>query len=106
MHVSRPSKSAKEAAVGLQQDTQLEKESLVTSVLTFGSQLGNGILKLSFRTSGSPECVTLFDLLDSGSVRLPSLPRFARSPPPPTPSRVPMPRALPDLASASWTMRS
>ena len=47
VHVSRPSKSAKEAAVGLQQDTQLEKESLVTSVLTFGSQLGNGILEPS-----------------------------------------------------------
>ena len=61
---------------------------------------------LSLRTSGSPECITLFDLLDSGSVRLPSLPRFVRSPPRPTPSRVPTPRALPDLASASWTMRS
>ena len=104
VHVARPSKSAKEAAVGLQQETQLKEESFASESSQVCPRHFGTVLSL--RTSSSPEDLTLFDLLDSGSVRLPSLPRFVRSPPRPTPLRVLTPRALPDLASASWTTRS
>ena len=53
VHVAGPSKSAKEAAIGLQQDTRLKKK-VWPYQLSHGNQLGNSILELLLTTCSSP----------------------------------------------------